>query len=180
MKRLTTFYHQYIKIAVLLIIPGLFITSCTVFQIKPSTIEKASNYNNRLIKIKTIHGNVVKLRWIEDKNEYIVSIKDTKRVLIDPSSINYIRANQAIITLDSALKQTGNIQIYTENKNYNFLKVQRQDDHIIGIEKTGKEILPVAISKDQISKIKLKNKGLSMAADIGLGIVGFYIIALIF
>lgn len=179
MKRFMTFFQQYTKIIVFLLGMAVLMPSCTIYKSKSSTVEDAVTYNNWRIKIKTINGNVVKLRWIEEKNENIVSIKDTKRVLIDTSRIQQIRVDQVIISLDSALKHSGNIQINTGNNNYTFLRIQMQDDHIIGIEKTGNEILPLVIPKDQIEKIKLKNKGLSIAATTGLGIVIFYFLILI-
>ena len=179
MKRFIAFYHQYTSITVFLLILGPFIPSCTVNKTKTSTVDQAAAYKNWRIKIKTINGNIVKLRWIEDKHENIVSIKNTHRVMIENSNVRQIKAGQHIISLDSARNHSGKVQITTINRNFTFLRIQVLDDHLIGIETTGREIIPVVIPKNQIEEIKVKNKGLSIAATIGLALVVFYVIALV-
>ena len=180
MKQFMTFFRPYTKIIIFLLGMAILMPSCTIYKSKSSTVEDAVGYDNWRMKVNTIHGNVIKLRWIEEKNENIVSIKDTKRVMIENSKIQMIKIGQDFISLDSARNHIGKVQIYTKNRNYSFLRIQVEDDYTIGIEKTGKEILPVVIPKDQIEKIKVKNKGLSTAGTIGLGLVIVYIIALVF
>ncbi len=92
-------------------------SSCIVVnKAKHLPIEQTTKYDNRRIKIITLDGNKYKVKWIEEKDDDIVSITNTKKILMDTSKIKKIRAGNGWISLDPAFNHNGVIQIVTKNK----------------------------------------------------------------
>lgn len=110
------------------------------------------------MKIITNDGDKYKLKWIEEKDSTVVSIKNTKRVFVDKSKITQIVPDG--VTLESASENNEAVQIKTKSKTYDFIKIEVQEDQIIGFRKVGKkDTTTVVIPIDQIEKIKLHAKG---------------------
>ncbi len=80
MKRYLSFCYKYIIYITYIFGISILFSSCIVInKSNPSTIEEVSKYDNRRIIIETIDGNRYKLKWLEDKGDSIVSIKNTKK-----------------------------------------------------------------------------------------------------
>ncbi|MCK5207228.1 MAG: hypothetical protein KAI99_00260 [Cyclobacteriaceae bacterium] len=165
MSKLLFLIIYYLKnqnyIAYTLAILILFPSCIVINKSKHLPIEETTKYNNRRIKIKTLDGNKYKVKWIEEKDDDIVSITNTKKILMDTSKIKKIRAGNGWISLDSAFNHNGVIQIVTKNKTHNLLNIEAQDDLIRGVKRTNRDTLTVVIPKDQIKKIKVKNNATS-------------------
>lgn len=172
MKRYLCFYYKYLSyIAYIFGISIVFSSCITINKSKPSTIEEMSKYDNRRIIIETIDDNRYKLKWFEEKGDSIVSKKNTKRIRIGINEPEQIMIGDRIVSLDLAVNYSGIVQIKTEIKNYKFINIYVKDDQIIGLKRTGKEVLPVVIHKDQIKKIRVNNQGASTAVSIVAGVV---------
>jgi len=120
-------------IAYLLVIIML-LQSCAIYHKQPSTIEEAAAERKTQIKITTKNGELHKLRWIEEENGYIYSIKKTKRIYVKKSKLS---TNPVL--------------------NYRFIETKDEGEYIRGITMTGKDTATVRIPIDQIEEIKLIN-----------------------
>ena len=70
----------------------LFQGCIAVYKSKPISVEEASGYENTKMKIVTKDGNKYKLKWIEEKDGNVVSIKNTKRgVSVSIRDIKHIK-----------------------------------------------------------------------------------------
>ena len=106
------------------------------------------------------------------KKETVSSVKkNTKRIRIDINEPEQIMIGDRVVSLDSAVKSSGIVQVKTDMNNYKFVNIYVKDDQIIGLKRTGKEVLPVVLHKDQIKKIKVQNQGTSIAVSSVVGIV---------
>ena len=137
-----------------------------VYNKAPTSIEKASQYNNHEMKIKTYDGDKYKLYWIEEEDGNVVSIKNTERASVDKSNITRILPDG--VTLEFALKHNVAIQIKTKTRKYDFIVIEEQDDRIKGLTKvkTGGDTLSVIIPIQQIEKIQLQDKDKSKTGSI--------------
>lgn len=142
----------------------VLLQSCVAYKIKPFSVEKVSSYSDRRIKIITNDGDKYKLRWIEEKDGTVVSIKNTKRVFVDKSKITQIIPDG--VTLEYISKNNVAVQIKTKRRNYDFIKIEVQEDQIKGFTRVSmKDTTTVVIPIDQIEKIKLQAKGISSAIN---------------
>jgi len=164
--------------------------SCVAYNNNTSTIEEASSEKDMPIKIITKDGYEYELRWIEEKDGNVVSIKNSKREYINKSEIIQIikyDPNPQVIPVESATIYNGTVQILLKDKKGNykpreFIKIEEQGDMIKGYSKTGNDTLTIVIPIDQIEKIQLKDVDKSMGRTAGLvvGVVfGVGIIVLI-
>lgn len=154
--------------------------SCVAYKDTSSTIEEASSEKDIPIKIITKDGTIYKLSWIEEKDENLVSIKNTERASVDKSKITQIFPDG--VTLEFALKHNVPVQIKTKKHKYDFIAIEEQDDLIKGLAKvkTGGDTLSVVIPIDQIEKIQLQDKGKSSGRTVGVIIgVGFGVVMLV-
>ena len=151
--------------------------SCVVYR--GSTVAEVSEYENKLIKIKTTEGNKYKLRWIEEKNGNIISILNTKRVFLDHNEVKQIvkyHPNPQVIPLDSADSYCGRISIQTQDargkyESHEFIQFKKQGATYSCYQMNGQDTLTVIIPLDQVEKIKVVNGGTSTAITI-LGVLG--------
>ena len=120
----------------------LFQSCIIIYKSKPSTIEQAALRKNTHIKIKTKHGEKYKLRWLEEKDGYVFSMTNTKRVYI---------AEDRIGTMD------------TKPKLFN---IEDKGDHISGLKLKGKDTYPIQIPIEEIEVIKITNRGASYPINI--------------
>ena len=141
----------------------ILLQSCVVYKSKPISIEEASQYNDRQIKITTVDSNEHKLNWIEDKGGNVVSISNTKRIPIKHKElikIKTVAAQPVIISLDSAYNHRGSVKMMVKNENgiiqsTKCMKIKWDGDHITGIQQnTKKDTATVVIPIDQIDEIR--------------------------
>lgn len=173
---------EHVKlIAYFLVIAAIF-QSCIVYEKQPVSIEQASKYYDRQIQITTKDGIDQNLNWIEEKNENVVSIKNTKRTPIISSSILQIKtvgSKPTPISIDSAYKHEGAIEIMQYDKNERmytkeFINIKWNGNHIIGLQEIRKDTATVVIATDQIEEIKiqykrpLNNINLNLLGDAGV------------
>jgi len=155
--------------------------SCMVYEKRPVSIEQASNYNDRRIKITTIDGNEQMVNWIEGKDENVVSIKNTKRTQISNSHLMQIKtvgSKPTPISLDSAYKHKGVIEILqNDNKgrleSAEYIYIKNGGNNIIGIQGIRKNTAKIVIPNDEIKEIQiqyfrpLNNINLNLLGDAG-------------
>lgn len=149
--------------------------SCVIYKKTHSTIGEAST-EDIPIKITTKDGCKYKLRWIEEMDGNIVSIKNAERAYLDKKEIVQIVKHDPephIISLESSLNQNGVLQILTKDKKGNyksheFIRIRGNDEIITGYKMISKDTLTVIIPIDQIEKIQLKDKGKSSGRTAGL------------
>ena len=106
--------------------------SCVVYNQTPSTVKEASQYNKRLMQIKTMDGYEYKLDWIEQQNGNIVSILNTEREFIDKKEIAQIvllDPEPEVISFDLALKNPGTMSLLIRDnkgryRSQNFVKIK--------------------------------------------------------
>ena len=159
------FTKQLKVIAYFLAILLLF-QSCIAYKAGIISAEDAAQYDNRRIRIETRDGGVYKLKWIEENDGHVFSIKKTKRKYIDKNSIANIRKYDptlTLISLDSNLNLQGNIEVVTKKgyqnyATYNFIKIQDDDRFIRGYMMTGKDTLTVIIPTEKIASIEVENR----------------------
>lgn len=144
--------------------------SCIINKI--SSIQDASQYASRRLKIETIDNHIYIVRWIEFQGDKIVSTMKTKRTFVEKKDIDKIMLidpTYSVTNLDSALNHKGTILVRTikfgDNHPYNansynheFFKIRDNGDFITGYEMTGKDTTSVAIPINQIKKVKEINK----------------------
>ena len=63
---------KHLKLIAYLLVSLILFQSCVVYNKTPTSIEKASQYNNHKMKIKTYDGDKYKLRWIDEKDGNVV------------------------------------------------------------------------------------------------------------
>ena len=136
-------FLKYFKgIAYFLVMIILF-QSCVVYN--KSSVTKAAEYNNRLIKIKTIDNDKYKLKWIEKEGENVVSIKNTKRKYFNIKDINQIVLHDPephVVSLEKAVNHHGMIHLMTRDKkgrysSHDFIKISEYDGIITGYKMIG-------------------------------------------
>ena len=175
------FPKHKLLIVCLFIIVTLF-QSCMVYENRPVSVEEASNYHDRRIKITTVDGNEHKVNWIEEKNENVVSIKNTKRTQISNSKLLQIKtvgSNPTPISLDSAYNHRGAIEILqNDNKgrlqSAEYTNIKWDGNHIIGLQKIRKNTATIVIPSNQIEVIQiqyfrpLNNINVNLMGDAGI------------
>ena len=170
------FLRHFKDIAYFLVMLILF-QSCTVYKKQTSSVSQASESDDRLIKIRTIDGTKYELKWIEEEDGNIVSIKYTEREYIDKDEIVRIEydPDPHVISFESLLNQNGAVQIVTKDKKGNhtssdFIKIVDEGDYIKGYKMTGNDTLTIVIPIDQIEKIQLEDIKKSKAQTRGLAV----------
>ena len=172
------FLKHFKRIAYFLVMLILF-QSCVVYNNNSSTIEEASSEKDMPVKIITKDGDEYKLRWIEEIDGNIVSIKNVEREYINKNEILQIvllDPEPQLVPLDIAVKHHGTIRLLTKDDkdrrhSHQFIRIRESDERITGYKMTGVDTLSVTIPIDQLEKIQLKNKGKSSGRTAGL-IVG--------
>ena len=156
----------------------LFQGCIVVYKSKPISVEEASGYENTKMKIATKGGNNYKLKWIEEKNGNVVSIKNTERVSVSISDIKQIKTvdhEPTHISLDSACNHNGIAEVIAVNiegyiNSEKLIKIKRDGDRIIGNKITKKDTATVVIPISYIREIKVQNKATSAVANTVMGV----------
>ncbi len=169
----------------------LLLQSCMVYNKASSTVEEACSEKNAPVKIKTKNGEKYKLKWIDEKDGNIVSIRKVKKKYFDRNEIfqfAILDPEPHTVPLDVALKHQGEIRFLTiDNKDryvsHQFIKISKRDDIITGYKMTGKDTLSVIIPVDQIEKIRMKDKASSavlttVGLTCGVGLIVLIIVAI--
>lgn len=151
-----TIADQIKEISWLLVII-IFFQSCSLYKRKSTTIEKVSSKRNTLIKIITKSGDKYKLKWIVEKDGFVYSIKNTKRVKIKKSKLN---------------EET---PIYIPE----LITMEDKGDYILGITMTRPDTVVVRIPIDQIEEIKLISYPKIIIIPLSAAIVSFIGISII-
>lgn len=133
------------------------------------------------IKIKTKDGHVYKLKWVEEKDDHIVSITNTKRFFIKKSNIEKYGINtpdRITVPLDTALNFGGIVYIRIKDSDeQSFINIEDRGESIRGIKMTSKDTMSVVIPIKQIETIKMRSRGLSVGVPI-LGVITFFIVVI--
>ena len=141
----------------------LFQSCVTIYKNKPTPLAEVPVHGDTHIKIKTIDHKKYRVRWIEEKDGNIVSIRNTIRHFIDTTAIEEIlvfEPTKVQIHYTGNLDRTGPFEIRTKKDRYKFIKIELRDQYIIGYEKDGEKTDLIEIPKDQILEIKLPDKPL--------------------
>jgi len=161
----------------------ILIQSCVAY--KPKPISEAFESYDRKMRVTTANGEKHKLRWLEKKDNNAVSIRNTNKIRMEISDIEQIKTladSHSYISLDSALKHPGIVEVYTKkdaNQGYGeFIKLERYGNKIIGLEITGKDTTTVLIPIKDIYMIELENKTLSGVGTLGI-VLGTILVSLI-
>ena len=127
------------------------------------------------MRVTTANGESHKLRWLEKKDNNAVSIRNTNKIPMEISDIKQIKTlsdSYPYISLDSALKHPGIVEVYTKknvNQGYGeFINLERYGDNIIGLEIIGKDTAKVMIPIKDIYMIELENKTMSGVETLAL------------
>ena len=185
------YFLKYFKGIAYFLTMLILLQSCVVYNHTPSSVAEAIRYNKRLMKIKTIDRRKYKLKWIEEKDGNVVSIKNSEREYFNKKDISQIVLQDPepqVISLDLALKNPGIMHVLTKDdkgiyNSHEFIKISENDKLITGYKMTGKDTLTVVIPIDQIEKIQIQDKGasatLSVLAILGItslvvGIIAFF------
>ena len=181
-------FLKHLKPIAYLLASLILFQSCIVYKSKPASIEEASKYNYRRIKVKTFENGNYKLRWINEEPDFISSVYNTRRVLIDTSrliNIKIYNPEPQEIQLNEALNHEGMIRFKTKDYSYKFFNVEERGEKIYGywIINSNIDTSTVNIPKENIEAIKLDSKGASAVGTLGvvlvplltMGLVGFAI-----
>ena len=151
----------------------LLFQSCILYKSTPISVEEASQFHNRYFKIRTIDGKTHELRWFDEYEESIFSIKSTTKVYVDIESIDHIiipGANPQKVTLDAALSHRGIVHVYYKDNidygitKYNFMKIDTMENQLVGLRMLGKDTLTIRIPKKSILSIQVQDKAWSHEA----------------
>lgn len=142
----------------------VLLQSCIVYSIQSSSIVEATSEEDMPIKIITKNGDKYKLRWIEEKDGNIISIKNVKRKYFDKNDIfqlTILDPQPQSVPIDIALAHHGTVRLLTidgsNQSSYEFIKIRENDERIIGYKMTGLDTANISIPLDQIEKIQLKD-----------------------
>ena len=92
--------------------------SCVAYKSKSSSIDEASQFDKRN-EIKTTDGERHIFRWIEERSENVISIKNTSIKMIEKEKITQVvklNPEPTVISLDSALNYWGTMRILMSEK----------------------------------------------------------------
>ena len=137
---------------------SIVLQSCVIYNSSSSSINEASEYNNGRIKIKTTEGTEYIFRWIEEKDGNIVSIKNTEKTFLKAERILEAKTagpDPITISFDSLFTYKGAMVITAKDdkdklQNYNFYKIETQNNLVHGFTKLAGDTTTVLIPKDQI------------------------------
>lgn len=180
-------FLKHIKGSAYFLATFLLFQSCLAYNKNSSTIEEAFSEKDMPVKIITVDGNKYTLRWFEEMEGNLVSMKNVKREYLNKKEIvQIVLLDPAphVVSLDLAVKHHGTFQLLTkDDKNrYNshkFIRLSENDEIITGYKMKGKDTLTVIIPTDQIEMIQLKDKnkssnhttGLVAGVALGVGII---------
>ncbi len=139
-----TIAYQIKEISWLLVII-VFCHACSVYKKNPSTIGEATAQKNTRMKLTTKDGEEYNLRWIEEKDGYVYSILNTKRIYVKKKKLSESPAVQ-----------------------YRFIESRDEGEYIRGITMIGKDTATVIIPIDQIEEIKLISQNKTIGLPIGI------------
>lgn len=144
----------------------ILLQSCVAIY-KRSSLNEAtsSNYDNWRIKVKTINGENHSFDWIDERNQNIVSIHGTKRILIDKKEVKQIviaDPSPHVIPLDSIDLYYGKVSfLITDSregyKSQDFIQFEDLGSSFKCYQMNGEDTLTVMIPIDQIEKIRTIN-----------------------
>ena len=130
--------------------------SCSVYKKNPSSIEEATGKRNTHIKLTTKDGQEYKLRWIEEKDGYVYSIENTKRIYVKKKNLSKPTVIQ-----------------------YRFIESQDKGEYIRGITMTRKDTVTIQIPIEDIAEIKLISQDKAIGLPIGIFIFLLFVFPLI-
>jgi len=154
----------------------ILLQSCVVYKSKPTSIEKATKYNSRHIKVKTFEDGNYIFRWINEDSATISSQYGTRRAVIDTSRIKSIiiyDPDPREAQFSEALIHKGMMRFVTKDYDYKFFKVEERNDNIYGYLLNGRDTTSIVIPKENIEAIKLDSRGKMIGIGISPFVIGF-------
>lgn len=154
----------------------ILLQSCVVYKSKPTSIEEATKYNSRYIKVKIFEGDNYIFRWINEESDAISSQYGTRRAVIDTSRIKKIiiyDPDPREVQLHEALNYKGIKRFVSKDYDYKFFKVEERNDNLFGYLLNGRDTTSIVIPKENIEAIKLDSKGKE------IGIIMYPVVAFI-
>lgn len=153
--------------------------SCVAYQYGSSSIKEATQNDQGRIKIKTNYGKEYIFWWIEEKDDNIVSVLNTKKTSLLTKNISYIKttgSSPILLPLESLTAYKGEVIVTALDKKgklheHKFVNIVAQDNLLQGLEMIKMDTIPITIPKDQIESIKLENKSASNAGNFLIGLV---------
>ncbi len=157
--------------------------SCVAYQKQSYTPEKASESDDKQIKIKTINGETYNLSWIDVEDGNVVSKRSVKRDFMKKDEIEEIIVNNPYrsITIDDAVNHQGNIYIRTKDAkkrnqkefelyNHIFIDIKEDGEYLKTYSMIGPDTASVIIPISQIEKIVVEDTTKSNVRTAGLSI----------
>ena len=154
------------------LLPLLLLSSCVVYNHDSTNLRFQSNSINNKTKIKTNEDKKYKLNWIDINGDNVYSILNTKKDMYDIDKVqSIINVNDSeVLKVKEVTKSYGNYLITTIDDDRNYFLIEKNDNQIFGIRKTGKDTLTVNIPRDQISDVKIINKAKSTTGNIAIAV----------
>ena len=170
---------EYLKLIAFFVVFSILSQGClVVYKTKPLSLEEASGYENKKMKMFTKDGNKYKFRKIKETDGNVVIINNLKEVSIPFSEIiqiNTINHEKTYISLNSAYNYDGIVKVIGKNSegdlyNFKLINIEKGDGKIIGDKITKKDTANVVLPIKQIEKIKVKDNTHSAVANVTLGV----------
>lgn len=159
--------------------------SCVAYQKQSYTPEKASESDDKQIKIKTINGETYNLSWIDVEDGNVVSKRSVKRDFMKKDEIEEIIVNNPYrsITIDDAVNHQGNIYIRTKDAkkrnqkefelyNHIFIDIKEDGEYLKTYSMIGPDTASVIIPISQIEMINIEDLSKSHSRTVGMTIGG--------
>ena len=183
---------RYIQPIAFLLAILIFLQSCVAYDSIPTTIERATEEQSRMMKITTVNGKKYILHWMEQEGTNLVSIKNTTRAFFDREEVLYAIMQKPAykkVTIEEALGYKGDIQLVTTNEKkehivHPFFEISQKEGYIIGYSMINQDTSTVVIPTNQIEKIQLmdeaksKRKTRNLAIGLSLGLAALAIMAI--
>jgi len=153
----------------------------------PASVRKAELQEKGRIKIKTFEDKEYVLRWIDDRGESVMGIKNTERIMVPTEQVAYIKTagdSSTFLDVTSLTTYHGQVTVTTLDKkgiqqDYNFIQIQKRDSLIYGIEMLKKDTATIIIPRGEIASIKLENRSASTAGNVIFGLTGALVLIMI-
>ena len=84
------------------------------------------------------------------------------------------------VTLDEAVKEQKRVKMKMKDKKvYKFKRIEYEKDVFFGIKKVRGKLVKIPINANEIEKLRLHNKTLSVVYGIGITVVAVFVVAII-
>ena len=155
--------------AFFLIILVLLQSCINIYKRGSYAVNELPERKNAYIRVKTVDGKKYKLRWLEEKDGNVVSIRNTQRVLIDTTDVMSYWVNDSVpemVPFRKAATYSGPFEIHTEDRVYNFVKIELSDQYLKGYEKLGAKLTYFTIPLNHVEEIRIRNNGASFGITV--------------